>query len=338
MSALYGIDLGTSNIKIFNQAKDLVLNEKNVIAMVKGSGDVIAIGDEAFEMYEKAPENIEVIFPMQKGVIANIKSMQKLLHCFLKKMSGMQIKGADYVVAVPTDITEVEKKAFYNLVMDSEVKAREVKIVDKAVADAVGLSVNVNEPKGIMVVNIGGDTTEISVLSLGGIVNSRLLKIGGTQFDESICNIIRKKHNLVIGTRTAERLKKKIAYASGLEEVTMPAFGRNLVTGLPQKVEISSELVHDAIKESLSLIVDAAKVILERTPPELSADIIDSGIYITGGGSQIHNMDKLVTEETELKVRTCERPEESVVRGLCKLVEDEELKHLAYSMKETSYR
>lgn len=336
MSALYGIDLGTSNIKIFNQAKEQILNERNAIAIEK-EGSVIAIGDEAFEMFEKAPENIEIIFPMQKGVIANIKCMQKLLHCFLKKMSGMQIKGADYVVAVPMDITEVEKKAFYNLVVDSEIKARDVKIVDKAVADAVGLDLNVNEPKGIMVVNIGGDTTEISVLSLGGIVNSRLLKIGGSQFDEAIANIIRKQHNLVIGTRTAERLKKKIAYATDIQDVTMKAFGRNLVTGLPQQVDISSELVHEAISESLALLVDAIKVILERTPPELAADIIDNGIYITGGSSQIHNLSKLITDETELRVRSCARPEESVVRGLCKLMETPELKHLAYARKEASY-
>lgn len=337
MAALFGIDPGTSNIKIFSQAKGGVLNEKNVVALAAG-GEVIAIGDEAYEMYEKAPDNIEVVFPMQNGVIANIKSMQKLLHCFLRKMTGVQNKGADYVVAVPTDITEVEKKAFYNLVMDSAVKARDVKIVDKAVADAIGLDIDVNAPKGSMVVNIGGDTTEISVLSLGGIVNSRLLKVGGRQLDESICGVIKKQQNLVIGMKTAERLKKQIAYAVNVPDVTMKAFGRNLVTGLPQQVDISSELIHEALSESLALLVDSIKVILERTPPELSADIIDGGIYITGGASQIHDLDKLITRETDLKVRMCERPEESVVRGLMRLQEDAELKRLAYSMKETTYR
>lgn len=335
---VYGVDLGTSNIKLYNSAGDTVLNEKNIIA-IKNKKEIFSFGDLAFEMYEKAPEAINVSFPLKYGVIADIQNMETLFNCFYKKINNNKnVTGADFCIAVPTDVTEVEKRAFYDVIMDTKIKLHKISVVEKPIADAAGVGIDVNSPNGHLVVNIGYDTTEISVISLGGIVLSKLIKTGGSKFDDAICNIIRKKYNLVIGSRSAEQVK--IALADAINEdkdKTAMTYGRNIVTGLPNAREISGDLVHEAINELLHQIIENIKVILERTPPELSADIIARGIYLTGGSAAIKNLDKLITRETGLKVNVAEKPSESVIRGIAKIVKEPELSGLMYIPREKQY-
>ncbi len=339
---VYGVDLGTSNIKLYSLGSDTIINEKNIIAIKNGS-EVYSYGDYAFEMYEKAPGNIDVSFPIKYGVIADIMNMETLFSNFYKKINGGKVvTGADFCIAVPTDITEVEKRAFYDVIVDAKIKAKKITVVEKPIADAVGVGIDVNSPKGNMIINIGADTTEISVISLGGIVLSKLIKSGGNKLDETICNIIRKKYNLVIGSRTAETVKRALANALPLEENSTAqeectAYGRNIVTGLPATKQISTDLVYEAIVEVLRAIIDSTKVILERTPPELAADIIHTGIYLTGGSAEVKNLGALITSETGLKVNLVERPSESVIRGIAEIVSNDELAHLACLPREAQF-
>ncbi len=325
----YGIDLGTSMIKIYHKGIGVSLDEKNVIA-VADRKRVIAVGNEAFEMYEKAPANIKVTYPVKNGVIADIANMLELLNLLFKKMNkGRKLIANEILIATPTDITEVEKRAFYDLVASSEVRCKKIRIVEKPIADAVGLDLDVTNAKGVMVVDIGSDTTEVSIMSLGGIVISKLIPIGGNKLDESIKSYVRKKYNLVIGDRTAENLKKELASAFPMEERSLNVYGRNLVTGLPSEVEISSTMVYESITEHLSTIMDSIRIILERTPPEIASDIIDSGIYITGGSAAIAGLDKLIHKETGLTVNISNDPTNTVVNGLGKIIEDKKLSSLA---------
>lgn len=333
-SNIFGIDLGTSNIKIYNNDESTILDEKNIIAILN-KNTFFAVGDEAFEMYEKAPANIKVTYPMSNGVIADIKNMQLILKKMLEKTSKGGLRNADYYVAVPTDITEVEKRAFYDLVENANVRAKRVYITEKAIADALGLGIDVTSSQGIMIVNIGADTTEISIVSLGGIVVSRLIKIGGNKFDEAIINYIKRNFNFIIGDKTAEVIKKELANALASDQSSAGVYGRDIVTGLPSELAISSEVIYAAISEPLHSIVDAVKVILERTPPELGADIIRAGIYLTGGSSNIKDIDKMFNKETGLKVNTCDKPAESVARGLGKMVGEPAYRKLAYSTRDS---
>ena len=329
----FGIDLGTSNIKIYNREEDSIFNERNMIAIEKRK-KVIAIGDEAFDMYERAPESIDIFSPMRNGVIADINNMQILLNGMLKKSAKKGIRNSDYYIAVPTDITEVERRAFYHLIYNSDVKAKNVYVVEQSVADALGLGLDVTHAKGVMIVNIGADTTEISIISIGGIVLSKLIKTGGNKFDQSIISSVKREHNLVIGSKTAEYLKMELASALSGMEMTAKVYGRDVVTGLPKEIEISSGLIYEAIEEQLRSIVDAIKITLERTPPELAADIIDSGIYLTGGSSNIRSFDELIEKETDLNVNFFKDASESVARGLAKIINEDDFRDLAYSMKD----
>ena len=245
---VYGIDLGTSNIKMYSSSSDNILNEKNVIA-IKNKNEIFSFGNQAFEMYEKAPENINVSFPVKFGVIADIKNMETLFSCFYKKLNGGKtVNGADYCIAVPTDVTEVEKRAFYDVILDAKLKAKNITVVEKPIADAVGMGIDVQSPNGHMIVDIGSDTTEISVISLGGIVLSKLIKTGGSKFDEAICGIVRKKYNLIIGSRSAEQIKMQLADAiEPDEDIIAMTYGRNILTGLPNAREISASLIHEAV-------------------------------------------------------------------------------------------
>lgn len=338
MAGVYGIDIGTSNFKMFSKDKDKILNEKNIIA-IANKNEVFAYGDEAFEMYEKAPDNIVVSYPVKFGVIADIENMQTLLERFTEKQNdGKKLNGpSEFYIAVPTDITDVEKRAFYEIVVDAKVKAKNVYIVDKPVADAIGAGIEVTAAKGVMIVNIGADTTEISVLSLGGIVLSKSVKVGGNKLDDSIITTIRKYYNLVIGSKTAENLKKQLGSAVQTDETFAKGFGRNIVSGLPVCVDISSDIIYNAIVDPLHTIMDSIKVILERTPPELAADIINMGIYVTGGTSNINNLEKFIKEETNLNVNIVDNPSESVVRGLIGVVNNPSFRHLAYTPQEKNY-
>lgn len=337
MSNVYGVDIGTSNFKMYSKEKDTVLNEKNIIAIANKT-EVFAIGNEAFLMHEKAPDNIVVSYPVKFGVIADIENMETLFECFFNKINGGKIAGAnEFFVAVPTDITEVEKRAFYDLVSSARVKAKTVYIVDKPVADAIGAGIDVTEARGVMVVNIGSDTTEVSVLSLGGIVLSKSIKIGGNKLDDNIISGVRKNYNLVIGNKTAESIKIKIGSAIKTEEVFTKAFGRNIMSGLPVAVDVSSDVVHESIIEQLRSILDAVKMILERTPPELAADIIENGIYITGGTSSIRGLKEFMESETNLTINIVESASESVVRGIKDIISTPSYRKLAYLPKEKNY-
>ena len=319
---VYGVDLGTSNIKMYSLANDVTLNEKNVIA-IKNKNEIFKFGDFAFEMYEKAPGNINVTFPVKFGVIADIQNMEALFSCFYKKInSNKAVNGADFCIAVPTDVTEVEKRAFYDVIMDAKIKAKKIVVVEKPIADAVGVGIDVNSPNGHLLVNIGADTTEITVISMGGIVISKLIKIGGMKLDEAIGSYIRKKYNLIIGSRSAEIVKKELADAMNEQADKMTVtYGRNIVTGLPNAREINGDLVHEAISELLHQIIENVKVILERTPPELSADILDRGIVLTGGGALLRGLEELIEERTGINTMTAEDPMQVVAIGTGQFVE-----------------
>lgn len=339
MSAnVYGIDLGTCNLKIFCKATGKVINEKNTIAIVN-KNQLYAFGDDAYAMYEKAPDSIQVSFPVVNGVIADYNNMQMMIGELLEKYAKSHIKGAEFIVAVPTDITEVEKKAFFDLFYKSRFKPRSVLLCEKPIADAVGLDLDVNSPTGFMIVNIGADTTEISVISLGGLVLSDLLHFGGKRIDESIINYLKRNFSLVIGQKTAMHLKETLGCAIRQDDETIATIvGRDVVSGLPIEMQINSTIVYEAIKDQLNTICNSIKMILEKTPPELARDIIHSGIYITGGSSKIRKLDELFSQITNIRVNTCEFPEESAVRGLDKIVSDEKYRKLAFSMKTRIYK
>lgn len=305
--------------------------EKNMIA-IENKNTLFAYGNSAFEMYEKAPGNIHISYPLNNGVIADIKNMETLIRYFISDISKGSIKPAEFYIAVPTDVTDVEKRAFYSLVKNANVKAKKTMIVEKAVADGLGMNIDVKNSQGVLVVNVGYDTTEISILSLGGIVLSRLIKVGGQKFDDAIRAAIRKEFSLIVGGRTAENVKMAL---SRLESEGQPAivYGRDIVTGLPVEREIPTALVHSCLTEHFNTIIDNVKVILERTPPELAADIYRHGIYLTGGASQVHNLPQLLSEGTGLKVQISDNPMSSVALGLARIIKDDNYKSVASAVE-----
>lgn len=327
----FGIDLGTSNIKIYNKGDDNVITEKNMIA-IENKNTLFAYGNSAFEMYEKAPANIHISYPLSNGVIADIKNMQTLIKYFIGDLVKGNVKPADYYIAVPTDVTEVEKRAFYDLIKDANVKSRKIMVVEKAVADGLGMDIDVKNSQGVLVVNVGYDTTEISILSLGGIVLSRLIKVGGQKFDDAIRAAIRREFSLIIGGKTAENVKIALR---DLEKAQREAvvYGRDIVTGLPVEREIPTALVDESLKENFNTIIDNVKVILERTPPELAADIYKHGIYLTGGASQVSHLAELMSNGTGLKVQVSENPMTSVALGLAKIIKEDNYKSVAYAIE-----
>ena len=328
----FGIDLGTYNIKIYNGFKDSISSYKNMIA-IQNRHNLFAYGNDAFSMYEKAPSNIAVTFPLTCGVIADINHMQTLLRNFINDEMDGNIRAADYYISVPTDITEVEKRAFFDLVKESNIRARNIYIVEKAIADGIGMDVDMKNSQGFLVVNIGFETTEISILSLGGIVLSKLIKIGGRKFDESIRNMIRKEYNLLIGSKTAEKVKIELPQLEALEQDAV-LYGRDIVTGLPVERTIPTVLIEKAMTEHFETIIDNVRAILERTPPELGADIYKKGIFLTGGSAGIGNLHELIAQSTGLKVQFSANKEASVAYGLSQIIHNENLHSIAYSMTE----
>lgn len=327
----FGIDLGTSNIKIYNKAEDAILVEKNMIA-IENKKTLFAYGDSAFDMYEKAPSNIHISYPLSNGVIADIKNMELLIKYFINDLTKNNIKSADYYIAVPTDITEVEKRAFYDLIKEAGVKAKKIYVVEKAVADGLGMDIDVKNSQGVLVVNVGYDTTEVSILSLGGIVLSRLIKVGGLKFDDAIRAAVRKQFSLIIGGKTAENVKMSL---KELEKEGKGAvvYGRDIVTGLPVERELPTALIDECLTEYFHTIIDSVKVILERTPPELAADIYRHGIYLTGGASQVNHLAELMHRGTGLNVNVSENPTTSVALGLAKIIKDDNYKSVAYTIE-----
>lgn len=330
----YGIDLGTSNIKIYNSVDNSILNERNMIAII-GREDLFAYGDSAYEMYEKAPDNIRISHPLINGVIAEIHNMQTVLTNFINDISDGRLAGADYYVAVPTDVTEVEKRAFYDLIRDSSLRAKKVMVVEKAIADGLGMGVDVKTSQAVFVVDCGYATTEISILSLGGIVLSRLIKLGGFKFDEDIKNVIRKEFSLCIGEKTAESIRVNLANLVENDEDAV-VYGRDIISGLPVERHIPTDLLFESMREHFISIIDNVKMILERTPPELAADIFKRGIYVTGGSSQTYMFAKMLEESTKLKVNVAENPLDTVAVGLSRVIKDDKFKSVAYSIEDMS--
>jgi rod shape-determining protein MreB len=328
---VYGIDLGTSNIKIYSRSDDTILVEKNMIA-IENKNTLFAYGDSAFEMYEKAPGNIHISYPLSNGVIADIKNMELLIKYFINDLSKSNLKSGDYYIAVPTDVTEVEKRAFYDLIRDAGVKARKILVVEKAVADGLGLDIDVKNSQGVLIVNVGFDTTEISILSLGGIVLSRLIKVGGQKFDDAVRAAVRREFGLIIGGKTAENVKMSL---TELEKAGKGAvvYGRDIVTGLPVERELPTQLINESLIEHFNTIIDNIKVILERTPPELAADIYRHGIYLTGGASQVNCLAELIQKGTGLHVNKSENPVTSVALGLSRIIKDDNYKSVAYAIE-----
>lgn len=328
----YGIDLGTGNLKIYSLASGEVTNQKNTIAIVN-KNEMYAYGDNAYSMYEKAPETINVSFPIINGVIADFDNMQTMLLEVLENNVKAKLKGSDIVIAVPTDITEVEKKAFYDMFAKTKIKAKSIALCEKPLADALGMDLDVTEPTGVMVVDVGADTTEISVISLGGLVLSELLPYGGNKLDESIVTYMKRKFNLLIGKKTAKSLKEGIGAAVAGRNETMQIVGRDVVSGLPIEMDVASDIVFEGMKDDLNNICTSIKMTLEKVPPELARDIVKSGIYLTGGGSLIREFAPYITTVTNIKVNVAENGEETVARGLGKVLSEEKYRRFGYSMK-----
>ncbi len=324
----FGIDLGTNHIKIYSLMDDAVTVQKNIVA-IKDNNELFAYGDSAFEMYEKAPSYIKITYPLSNGVISDLGNMETMVRYMLMDLQGGNIKPADFVIAVPWDITDVEKRAFYDLIKDGGVKAKNISAVDKAVADGLGLGIDVKTSQGVLVVDVGFETTEISILSLGGIVLSKLIRVGGLKFDDAIRAAVRSEFGLVIGGKTAENVKISLRE---LENQKSPAvvYGRDIVSGLPVEREIPTKLVVTSLEENFRTIIDNVKLILERTPPELAADIYRNGIYLTGGASMVSHLVERLADGTGLKVNVSEAPIISVASGLGKVLRDSDFADIAY--------
>jgi rod shape-determining protein MreB and related proteins len=319
-SADLAIDLGTVNTRVYALGRGIVVNEPSAVALDDTTGEVQAVGKEAKEMLGRTPGNIRVVAPLKNGVIADFNVTEKMLHYFIQKAHQHRaLVHPRIVISAPSEITQVEKRA----VMESayRAKAADVHLVEQAMMAAIGAGMPVLEPGGNMVVDIGGGTTDIAVISFFGIVYSRSLRIAGNHMDEAIVNYLKRKYNLLIGERTAEQIKIKIGSACALDEpLTMEIKGRSLIEGVPKTVTVDDSEIRGALSECVSTIVSAIRVALERTPPELSADIIDRGIVLAGGGALLKNMDKRIREETGLPVCIADDPLCCVVQGTSKIL------------------
>jgi rod shape-determining protein MreB len=316
------IDLGTANTLVYAKGKGIVVNEPSIVAINKTTGEIEAVGKEAKEMLGRTPGNIVAIRPMKDGVIADFKVTERMLNYFIQKAHGRKmLVHPRIVIGVPSEITQVEKRA----VIDSayRAKASEVHLVEQAMVAAIGAGLPITEPSGNMVVDIGGGTTDVAVVSLSGIVYSRSVRVAGNEMDDAIMQYLKRKYNLLIGERTAEMIKIQIGSAYPLDKpLTMEIKGRNLIEGVPRTITINDTEIREALSECVATIVNAIRVALERTPPELSADISDRGIVLTGGGALLKNLDRRIREETGLPVSIAEDPLASVVLGTGKMLTD----------------
>jgi rod shape-determining protein MreB len=316
------IDLGTANTLVYMRGKGIVVNEPSIVAINKNTGEVEAVGKEAKEMLGRTPGNIIAIKPMRDGVIADFKVTEKMLNYFIRKACKRKMfLHPRIIIGVPAEISQVERRA----VTDSayRAKASEVYLVEQAMAAAIGAGLPISDPIGNLVVDIGGGTTDVAVISLSGIVYSRSVRIAGNQMDEAITNYLKRKYNLLIGERTAEQIKIEIGSAYPFDKPrTMEVRGRNLVEGIPQAITVDDSEIRESLTDCISTIVNAIRSALERTPPELSADISDRGILLTGGGALLQNLDKRVRAETGLPVSIAEDPLCSVVLGTGKMLSD----------------
>ncbi|MGI6538916.1 MAG: rod shape-determining protein [Caldicoprobacterales bacterium] len=329
-----GIDLGTANTLVQIRGKGIVMREPSVVAIRSDTKQVLAVGEEAKRMIGRTPGNIIAIRPMKDGVIADFDTTQEMLRYFIKKaLPKFMPFHPRVVVCVPSGVTEVEKRAVDEATRSAG--AKEAYLIEEPMAAAIGAGLPVQDPTGSMVVDIGGGTSEVAIISLGGIVTSRSIRVGGNKLDEYIISHIKKEYNLMIGERTAEEIKITIGSAYPKEEeTTMEIRGRDLITGLPKTLVITSEEIRESMREPIAQIVESIKLTLEKTPPELASDVMEKGIVLTGGGALLDGMDQLVRQETGMPVRVADNPLDCVVLGAGKVVEElETLKRIAMTSK-----
>lgn len=318
-----GIDLGTANTLVYVKGRGIVLCEPSVVAVQQGTKNVLAVGDEAKRMLGKTPENITAIRPLKDGVIADFEVTEAMLRFFIKKVHG---KGLFHprprvVIAIPSGITEVERRA----VEDSATQAgaREVYLIQEPMAAAIGVGLPVQDPAGNMIIDIGGGTTEVAIISLAGIVFAKSVRVGGDELDEAIVQYMKRAYNLMIGERTAETIKIRIGSAYPLpEELTMEVKGRDLVAGLPKTMTITSEEMREAMAEPITTVVEGVRVTLEKCPPELAGDLVERGLVLAGGGALLRGIDSLLAEETALPVHIADDPLSAVAMGTGKVLEE----------------
>jgi rod shape-determining protein MreB len=316
-----GIDLGTATVLVYIKGKGVILKEPSVVAIDKNQDKVLAVGEEARQMIGRTPGNIVAIRPMRDGVISDYDITEKMLKHFIKKACGKRrLSAPRIVICVPCEATEVERRAVEHAGRNAG--AKKVYLIEEPLAAAIGAGLDITKASGNMVIDIGGGTTDVAVISLGGMVVRESIKVAGDKFDEAIIKYIRKKHKLMIGERTAENLKINIgcAYRQD-EEATMDIRGRDLITGLPKNLAVTSEEMREALKETVNLIAECTHSVLEKTPPELAADIADKGIVMTGGGSLLKGLDKLIQEYTKVPVYLAEDPISCVALGTGKVLE-----------------
>ena len=320
-----GIDLGTANTLVYIKGQGIVVREPSVVAIRDDSKDVLAVGEEAKRMIGRTPGNIVAIRPMKDGVIADFDITQSMLSYFIQKAAAKKgVVSPRIAICVPFGVTEVEKRAIEEAARNAG--AKDAFLIEEPMAAAIGAGLRIEEPEGNMVVDIGGGTSEIAIISLGGIVTAKSIRLGGDELDEAIVNYVKIEYSLMIGERTAEDVKIKIgsAYKEG-DEIEMEIRGRDLISGLPKTMQISSSEVRDALRDPVNSIVDGIKSTLEKTPPELASDIMENGIMLTGGGALLKGLDKLVKEETGMPVKIAENPLDCVAIGTGKSVEDQEI-------------
>jgi len=319
------IDLGTANSLVYSKGRGIVVSEPSIVAVNQKTGKVEAVGREAKEMLGRTPGNIIAIRPMKDGVIADFEYPERLLSYFIEKAHNRKFGVRPrIVIGVPSEITQVEKRAVRDSAMRA--KATEVYLVEQAMMAAIGAGLPITEPTGNMVLDIGGGTADVAVLSMAGIVYSRSVRVAGNEMDEAIIQYIKRKYNLLIGERTAEEVKMKLGSAFPLdEELTLEIKGRDLVEGVPKTIVVSDDEIRESLAETVATIIEAVRVALEQTPPELSADIVDRGIVLTGGGALLKNLDKRLREETGLPVSIADDPLTSVVMGTGKMLTDFDL-------------
>ena len=333
---IYGLDLGSYEIKVYDKKNEKIWKEKDVIA-IADEKHIFSSGDAAYEMYEKTPENIEIIFPMKAGVISHFNYMQHVLQNALKKEKRFA-RGSKYIVAVPTDVTEVEKRAFYDLVIHSTARAKEVRIVERCIADALGADLDVMNSSGIFIANLGAETLELSVIASGGMVLNKLVKAGGFDCDRILASAIRYEYEFLIGKTTAEALRMYYDINEPVASDVKKISGRNLLTGVPQVKEISNEFVCQTMQEFWDGTAREIVTLLERTPPEVRKNIERTGIYLTGGLAKQKGVAKYLEASIGVKVNVAKEPELCSARGLKKIIESKELKKRTYSMLNSNYR
>lgn len=321
MSADIGIDLGTASILVYVKGKGVVLKEPSVVAFDRNTNDIKAIGEEARLMLGRTPGNVVAVRPLRQGVISDYSVTEKMIKYFVKKALGKKtFKKPRISICVPSGVSEIEKKAVEEAAFAAG--ARAVYLIEEPVAAAIGVGIDIRKPCGNMIVDIGGGTSDIAVISLGGAVVNASLKLAGDDFDDAIVRFMRKKHNLLIGERTAEEIKIKIGTTYPLvEEEVLEVRGRNIVTGLPKTVTVTSTETEEAFRETAGQIVEAVIAVLERTPPELSADILDRGIVLTGGGALLRGLEELIEEKTGVDTMTAEKPMQVVAIGTGQFVD-----------------